>query len=355
MCERQTVTDACKNIKGFYLTDVDGRTELSKSHMYFYQVQTQMHVTCLNWCDFCVWSPLGEPFVQRIEYDKAFMDKALTKAQNFYFNKFLPAITPYMIISPCGYSGLSQKNPTKELPMYRQVLPSTKCNTDPNPNLVNFDTEKLAPARNCDQILDKSVCQKIIHPSDCDDLQLVAAYSKPSPASQTMKNILLHLKLQKHAVRGDGNCLYHAIAHQAGLIPSSSGGDEAVCRHLRYLTFLTMLNYPTIQSEGSLSQVDWMDKQQAVLRDNEWGGDLEIRLMAIGLKKEVTVITDSTVGNVFARKYPHQPPPVSKMKGGVFIPLTCDELCAQYDSLSCHNSLVLLYNGRNHFDSTKPL
>ena len=356
MCERQTVTDACKNIKGFYLTDVDGRTELSKSHMYFYQVQTQMHVTCLNWCDFCLVTIRRTfNFVQRIEYDKAFMDKALTKAQNFYFNKFLPAITPYMIISPCGYSGLSQKNPTKELPMYRQVLPSTKCNTDPNPNLVNFDTEKLAPARNCDQILDKSVCQKIIHPSDCDDLQLVAAYSKPSPASQTMKNILLHLKLQKHAVRGDGNCLYHAIAHQAGLIPSSSGGDEAVCRHLRYLTFLTMLNYPTIQSEGSLSQVDWMDKQQAVLRDNEWGGDLEIRLMAIGLKKEVTVITDSTVGNVFARKYPHQPPPVSKMKGGVFIPLTCDELCAQYDSLSCHNSLVLLYNGRNHFDSTKPL
>ena len=87
MCERQTVTDACKNIKGFYLTDVDGRTELSKSHMYFYQVQTQMHVTCLNWCDFCVWSPLGEPFVQRIEYDKAFMDKALTKAQNFLFQQ----------------------------------------------------------------------------------------------------------------------------------------------------------------------------------------------------------------------------------------------------------------------------
>ena len=43
------------------------------------------------------------------------------------------------------------------------------------------------------------------------------------------------------------------------------------------------------------------------------------------------------------------------MKGGVFIPLTCDELCAQYDSLSCHNSLVLLYNRRNHFDSTKSL
>lgn len=113
-----------------------------------------------------------------------------------------------------------------------------------------------------------------------------------------------------------------------------------------------MLNYPTIQSEGSLSPADWMNKQQRVLQDNEWGGDLEIRLIAIGLKKEVIVITDSTFGNVFARKYPYLIPPVSKMKGGVFIPLTCDELCA---SLPSRDSLIILYNGYNHYDSTKPL
>ena len=77
--------------------------------------------------------------------------------------------------------------------------------------------------------------------------------------------------------------------------------------------------------------------------------------MAIGLKKEVIVLIDSTVENVSARKYPYQPPSVSIMKGEVFIPLTCGKLYAQYDSFSCHNSLVLLYNGRNHFDSTKPL
>jgi len=112
-----------------------------------------------------------------------------------------------------------------------------------------------------------------------------------------------------------------------------------------------MLNYPANQSEGFFSKGEWMEKHQTVLQGNEWGGDLEIRSMAI---KEVTVITDS-VGDAFARKYPCQPPPVSKMKGGVFIPLSGDELCAQYNSLLCHNSLVLLYNGCNHFDSTKPL
>ena len=366
VCEKQTVSDACRNISGFCLTVKDGRTELSKSHMYFYQVQTQLHVTGLLWCDFCVWSPVGEPFVQQIEYDKAFMDKALKKARKFYFNKFLPAITPYMIISSCGHSTLPQSNLTKQTPVDSQILTNlesnAKCNvikSDPNVSVVMYSTSVQHVNRTQDSGTEKQVplyqkAQKTKQPPDCDDVQFVAAYSKPSPVFQTFKSILLHLKLQKHPVRGDGNCLYHAIAHQAGLIPSSSSGDETVCRHLRHLTFLTMLNYPAIQSEGFFSQGEWMEKQQTILQDNEWGGDVEIRLMAIGLKKEVTVITDS-VGDAFARKYPCQPPPVSKMKGGVFIPLSGDELCAQYNSLSCHNSLVLLYNGCNHFDSTKPL
>ena len=38
--------------------------------------------------------------------------------------------------------------------------------------------------------------------------------------------------------------------------------------------------------------------------------------MAVGLKKDILVITDSSVGNVFARKFPYQPPPVPKMKEG---------------------------------------
>ena len=138
----------------------------------------------------------------------------------------------------------------------------------------------------------------------------------------------------------------------AGLIPYSSDSDKAVCMPLRQLAFLTMLNYPIIQSEGSFSPADWTKKQQRVLQDNEWGGDLEIQLMAIGLKKEVIVITDSISRNVFAWKYYYLTSPVSKMKGGVFIPLTCDELCA---SSPFHDSLIILYNGYNHYDSTKPL
>ena len=73
---------------------------LSKLHAYYFQVQTQMHVTSLQWCDFFVWSPMGEPFIQRIKYEPAFMDQVLLKARDFYFNKFLPTAVPHVIISP---------------------------------------------------------------------------------------------------------------------------------------------------------------------------------------------------------------------------------------------------------------
>ena len=63
-----------------------------------------------------------------------------------------------------------------------------------------------------------------------------------------------------------------------------------------------MLNYPAVQLEGNLSQKAWLDKQQ-VLNKNEWGSDVELRLMAIGLKRNIIVITDSVV-SVFARKFP---------------------------------------------------
>ena len=45
---------------------------LSKSHTYFYHIQTEMHVTDSKWCDFFVWAQKGQPFVQRVCYDPEF-------------------------------------------------------------------------------------------------------------------------------------------------------------------------------------------------------------------------------------------------------------------------------------------
>ena len=136
------------------------------------------------------------------------------------------------------------------------------------------------------------------HDQNDSDVQLMTAYTKPTKY-KTIQNVLKHLQLKRYVVKGDGSCLYHAIAHQTGLITSSSTGDEVVNKHLRQLTLLTMLNYPAIQLKCLLSDQDWQVKQQQVLTTSEWGGDIELRLMAVGLKKDILIITDSSVGNVF--------------------------------------------------------
>ena len=60
------------------------------------------------------------------------------------------------------------------------------------------------------------------------------------------------------------------------------------------------------------------------------GGDLELRLLAIGLQRDIVVITTATNGCTFARKFPSQPPPIHKMAGGIFVPLTAEMLCNQW-------------------------
>ena len=47
---------------GFYLKkDEDGRMHISKDHDYFYQVQSQLAICDLEFCDFICWTPLGMP------------------------------------------------------------------------------------------------------------------------------------------------------------------------------------------------------------------------------------------------------------------------------------------------------
>ena len=53
---------------------------------------------------------------------------------------------------------------------------------------------------------------------------------------------------------------------------------------------------------------------------SEWGGDLEIRLLAIALHRDIVVLTSGTDGS-YARRFPCKVPPLPKMRGGVFIPI----------------------------------
>ena len=111
-CKEKTILEATRNVSALCLIEQDRGLCLSESHAYYYQIQTEMRVTNSKWCDFVVWSPLDQPFVQRVRYNPEFMNKAIAKAQKIYFDKFLPAVLPYIILpslvvnspSACGSS-----------------------------------------------------------------------------------------------------------------------------------------------------------------------------------------------------------------------------------------------------------
>ena len=73
------------------------------------------------------------------------------------------------------------------------------------------------------------------HDIAAEDWQLVAVYTKPTTCLQNLQTFLEYLKLRRHSVKGDGSCLYHAVAHQAGPITTYSTGDDMVSGHLRRL------------------------------------------------------------------------------------------------------------------------
>ena len=101
----------------------------------------------------------------------------------------------------------------------------------------------------------------------------------------------LHVKC--YLVSGDGSCLYHAVAHQAGFISKSSRGDKNISGQLRQLAVSMMVKYPDIRAEDGLTITQWLQKKIVVLDPAEWGGDLELRLLAIGLKRDIVVIIAS--------------------------------------------------------------
>ena len=114
-----------------------------------------------------------------------------------------------------------------------------------------------------------------------------------------------------------------------------------------------MWKYPGVCKESGLTVVQWLQKCQEIPLTTTWGGDIELRLLAIGMQRDIVVLTatsDQTC--TFARKFVCTPPPVMpKMRGGIFIPLTTDELCNQWSTVN-PRPLLIIYNGQNHYNST---
>lgn len=87
-----TISDACMKPQFFCTKDEKGIIAVKRSHNYFYQIQGQLAVLKLPWCDFIVWTNI-DFHVERVLADTTFWNnKCLPKLNSFYYNVMLPEI-----------------------------------------------------------------------------------------------------------------------------------------------------------------------------------------------------------------------------------------------------------------------
>lgn len=81
-----TVEEAVKKTKIQYLSMKSSAITVNKTHAYYYQMQGQMAVSGIKWCDLVVDSGHGMVFIERILFDETLWKKdMLPKLCHFYF------------------------------------------------------------------------------------------------------------------------------------------------------------------------------------------------------------------------------------------------------------------------------
>ena len=76
---------------GFCLDQKDDQWKLRRGHAYYYQVQMQMFVCKLPYCNFVVWSRTNF-FVERVTFDEDFFQSKRDILQNFFIYGMMPEI-----------------------------------------------------------------------------------------------------------------------------------------------------------------------------------------------------------------------------------------------------------------------
>lgn len=84
----------CPNVSSYvdcpYIKISEGTHTLRESHPYFWQVQGQMLISGLDWCDFVVYTH-EDLLITRIRRDKEVLQKMKEKIDYFFFYFYLPA------------------------------------------------------------------------------------------------------------------------------------------------------------------------------------------------------------------------------------------------------------------------
>jgi hypothetical protein len=78
-------------VPGIFFQCNDNKLSLNKDHTFYYQVQGQMFISGLEWCDIFVWTPQGSDY-ETVRKDNTLWATMLTKLSDFYFFHLLPAL-----------------------------------------------------------------------------------------------------------------------------------------------------------------------------------------------------------------------------------------------------------------------
>ncbi|XP_074662685.1 uncharacterized protein LOC141915162 [Tubulanus polymorphus] len=81
---------ACSN-PTFCCEEKGNKYFLRKDHDYYAQIQGQLALTGLTWCDFLVYTSKGMLII-RVPFDLEFWNEAVAKLANFFIRYFLPAM-----------------------------------------------------------------------------------------------------------------------------------------------------------------------------------------------------------------------------------------------------------------------
>lgn len=107
----RTLRECAKDSRFCLTVTEEGVMSLKLDHSYMYQVQAQMRVAEVTYCDFVVWTP-QEHFIQRILFDGTFFDNGYLKVVDFIRTGILPELLgKWFTVPRLSATATSEKTP----------------------------------------------------------------------------------------------------------------------------------------------------------------------------------------------------------------------------------------------------
>ena len=121
-----------------------------------------------------------------------------------------------------------------------------------------------------------------------------AAKKGPSKRDIEMINLLSALSRMNMKIKDinpDGNCMFSAVSHQIKVY----GGPEMSTQELRQQAVKAIRGHPAMFSGFMLGEETLESHCNKLLKDGEWGGEIELRALSLALQRQIWVHTMSNV------------------------------------------------------------